>query len=83
MNTTNNIILILLKTIKPKACTTWSQSFWTHDQSSTHFMQDFMNDVNGIYNAFSTSPNEAMNLQMTIQKTQLKKECNVSIGQKN
>jgi hypothetical protein len=46
-------------------------------------MQDFMNDVNGIYNAFSTSPNEAMNLQMTIQKTQLKKECNVSIGQKN
>jgi hypothetical protein len=32
-----------------------------------------MNDVNGIYNASSTSPNEAINLQMAIQKTQLKK----------
>lgn len=82
MNITNKIILILLKRFKPKPCRTWSQSFWTHDKSSTHFKQDFMNDVNGIYNASNTSPNKAIDLQMMIQKTQLKKECNISIGQK-
>jgi hypothetical protein len=45
-------------------------------------VQDFVNDVNGIYIASSTSPNEAINLQMMIQKAQLKKECNILVRQK-